>query len=139
MKLEIVTPEEVIYSAAVSSVTVPGAAGELTILPGHCALITILQPGEIRIAREVEETSLVIGGGFLEVKPDRIIILADLAERSEQIDEQKAEEAKQRAEQKLSDIRLAAVDRGAAEAALRLELARLKMVEKRKKKKQRII
>jgi F-type H+-transporting ATPase subunit epsilon len=136
LKLEIVTLEQVIFSGKISSVTAPGAIGELCILPGHCPLVTMLLPGELRINQDGRETSLVIGGGFLEVKPDRIIILADAAERSEQIDIQKAEEAKRRAEQKLNGGQLPEIDRAAIEAGLRFEVARLKMVEKRKKKKQ---
>jgi F-type H+-transporting ATPase subunit epsilon len=134
IKLEIVTPERLIFSDLVDYVGAPGIDGELGILPLHCPLITILQPGELRIKKEEEEILVAIGGGFLEVRPERIIVLADLAERDELIDAQKAAEAKQHAEEALADTN-SMIDKSEAEAALRFELARLKVVEKRKKKK----
>lgn len=139
INLDIVTPEKLVFSGKVDYVSVPGVDGELGILPHHSPLITILQPGELRIKLENEEVSLAVGGGYLEVKPDRIIILADIAERDDSIDAQKAEEAKRRAEQTLSSGQISAVDKSAVEASLRMELARLKLVEKRKKKQKKII
>jgi F-type H+-transporting ATPase subunit epsilon len=139
LKLEIVTPENLVFSEWVDSLIAPGISGELCILPSHCPLITMLQPGELRIIKKGEELLLAIGGGFLEVKQNGIVILADIVERAENIDAQKAEEAKQRAEQRLSERQISAFDKAAAEAALRLELTRLRVAQKRKKKKKDLI
>jgi F-type H+-transporting ATPase subunit epsilon len=134
LKLEIVTQERYIYSDDVDFVIAPGVEGELGILPNHCPLITMLQPGELKIIKKDEEILIAIGGGFLEVRPDRIIILADVADRDDEIDMQKVEEAIRRAEQLLSNREISAVDKTELETSLRLELARLNIAEKRKKK-----
>jgi F-type H+-transporting ATPase subunit epsilon len=134
LKLEIVTQERSIYSDDVDFVIAPGVEGELGILPNHCPLITMLQPGELKIIKKDEEILIAIGGGFLEVRPDRIIILADVADRDDEIDMQKVEEAIRRAEQLLSNREISAVDKTELETSLRLELARLNIAEKRKKK-----
>jgi len=95
--------------------------------------MTILQAGEMVVRREGEEFSLAISGGFLEVRPDRVIVLADTAERDEEIDLARAEEAKRRAEERLSE-RVPEADVGRAEAALRRSLARLKVAEKKRRR-----
>ncbi len=81
IKLDIVTPEQSIFSGRVKSVTAPGIEGELGIFPHHAPLITILKAGEKRIDRGNEKVCVAVGGGFLEVTPDHIIVLADIAER----------------------------------------------------------
>jgi F-type H+-transporting ATPase subunit epsilon len=133
--LDIVTPERVIYSDQVDAVNAPGIEGELGILPHHCPLITLLQPGEINIKKSGEEILIAVAGGFLEVRPDRVIILADLAERDDEVDALKVEEAKQQAEKELRENQVSVVDKAKAEAALRHAINCLKIVEKRKKKK----
>lgn len=133
--LDIVTPERVIYSDQVDAVNAPGIEGELGILPHHCPLITLLQPGEINIKKSGEEILIAVAGGFLEVRPDRVIILADVAERDDEVDALKAEEAKQQAEKELRENQVSVVDKAKAEAALRHAINCLKIVEKRKKKK----
>ncbi|MBL7124655.1 MAG: F0F1 ATP synthase subunit epsilon [Dehalococcoidales bacterium] len=132
-RLDIVTAERVVFSEDVDVVVAPGVEGQLGILPHHAPLMTMLLPGELRIRRGGEEFSLVISGGFLEVRPDRIIVLADAAERVEEIDIARAEEAKRRAEELLSR-HAPEVDTAQAEAALRRSLARLKVVGRRKRK-----
>ncbi|GAG21047.1 unnamed protein product, partial [marine sediment metagenome] len=101
LKLDIVTAERVVYSDEADVVVAPGIDGQLGILPHHAPLMTTLQPGELRVRKGGEEFSLAISGGFLEVRPDRVIILADTAERAEEIDVSRAEEAKRRAEERL--------------------------------------
>jgi F-type H+-transporting ATPase subunit epsilon len=133
--LDIVTPERVIYSDQVDAVNAPGIEGELGILPHHCPLITLLQPGEINIKKSGEEVLIAVAGGFLEVRPDRVIILADVADRGDEVDSLKAEEAKQQAEKELRENQVSVVDKAKAEAALRHAINCLKIVEKRKKKK----
>ena len=133
IKLDIVTAEKVVYSDEVDVVVAPGVEGQLGILPHHAPLMTILQSGELRARKGEEEFSLAISGGFLEVRPDRIIVLADAAERAEEIDIARAEEAKRRAEDQLG-LRAPALDLARAEAALRRSLARLKVAERRRRR-----
>jgi F-type H+-transporting ATPase subunit epsilon len=133
LRFEIVTAEQVVYSDEVDVVIVPGIEGELAILPHHAPLMTMLQTGELRVRKEGEEASMFVSGGFLEVRRDKVIVLADVAERAEEIDIALAEEAKRRAEEGLK-LRPAEVDKARAEAALRRSLVRLKIAEKRKKR-----
>ena len=129
IKLEIVTAERVVYSEDVDMVIAPGVEGQLGILPHHTPLMTTLQAGELRVKRGGEEVSLAISGGFLEVRPDRVVVLADAAERAEEIDIARAEEARHRAQEQLAVRRLPGIDEVQAEAALHRSLARLKVVE----------
>ena len=133
IRLEIVTAEQLIYSDEVDVVIAPGIEGQLGLLPHHTPLMTTLQTGELRVKKGGEEISLSISGGFLEVRPDRIIVLADAAERVEEIDLARAEEAKRRAQEYLA-LRTPEVDVARAEAALRRALARLKVGEKRRRR-----
>jgi len=133
IKLDIVTAERVVYSEDVDVVIAPGVEGQLGILPHHAPLMTTLQAGELRVRKGGEEFSLAISGGFLEVRPDRVIVLADAAERAEEIDISRAEEAKRRAEEWLSG-HAPEVDMTRAEAALHRSITRLKVAERRKRK-----
>ena len=133
IKLDIVTAEGVVFSEDVDLVLAPGVQGLLGILPHHAPLMTMLEPGELQVRKGGEEFSLAVSGGFLEVRPDRVIVLADTAERAEEIDMARAEEAKRRAQERLSH-RTPQVDATRAEAALRRSLARLKVVEKRRRR-----
>ena len=135
IKLDIVTAERMVFSDDVDVVVAPGVEGQLGILPHHIPLMTMLRPGELRVRKGREEFSLAISGGFLEVRPDRVIVLADAAERAEEINVARAEEAKRRAQEQLSDRRAAGLDEARTEAALRRSLARLKVAEKRRKRK----
>jgi len=135
IRLDIVTAERIVYSGDVDLVVAPGIEGQLGILPHHAPLMTTLQVGELWVKKGREEFSLAISGGFLEVRPDRVIILADAAERAEEIDIARAEEAKHRAEEQLSQ-HPPEVDAARTEVALRRALTRLKIVEKRRKRSQ---
>ena len=130
IRLDIVTAERAVYAEDVDMVIAPGVEGQLGILPHHAPLMTTLQSGELRVKKGGEEVTMVISGGFLEVRPDRVIVLADAAERAEEIDISRAEEAKRRAEQRLTDRRVPGLDEVKAEAALRRALVRLKVAEK---------
>ena len=135
LKIDIVTAERVVYSEEVDAVIAPGVEGQLGILPHHAPLMTTLQAGELRVRRGSEEDSLAISGGFLEVRPDRVIVLADTAERAEEIDMERAAAAKQRAEQRLVDRgRAPGLDEARSEAALRRAMARLTVAEKVKRR-----
>jgi len=133
IRLDIVTAERQVYSDEVDVIVAPGIEGELAILPHHAPLMTTLRPGELRVKQGGEEFSLAVTGGFLEVRPDRVTILADAAERAEEIDIARAEEAKRRAEEQLGRP-ATEVDSVRAEAALRRSLVRIKLGEKRRRR-----
>ena len=135
MRLDVVTTERAICSCEVDAVIAPGVEGQLGILPHHAPLITMLQPSELTWRKDNIETCIAIYGGFLEVRPDRVIVLADAAERAEEIDIARAEEAKHRAEQQMASRTLSEVDRAQAEAALRRSLVQLKVAERKRKRK----
>ena len=131
MKLEIVTGERLVYSGDVEVLVAPGIEGELGILPHHAPLLTMLQPGEIRIVVEGQEEYMVISGGFLEVLANTVTILADTAERAEEIDEERAQEAVQRAQERLTG-QLAAQDLERALASIRRAQARVQVARRRR-------
>ncbi len=133
IKVDIVTAERVVYSEDVDIIIAPGSEGQLGILPHHSPLMTTLQPGELIMRKAGEEYSLAIAGGFMEVRPDRIIILADAAERADEIDITRAELAKQKAQENITHHE-AGVDISQAEASLRRALARIKVAEKRRRR-----
>ena len=132
LKLDIVTAERVVFSQEVDSVVAPGIEGELGILPHHAPLLTALKTGELRIKSNGDVTHMAIGGGFLEVMPDKVVVLADTAERAEEIDVARAAEAKRRAEQRLAET-TTEIDLARAEAALSRALLRLKVAERRRR------
>jgi F-type H+-transporting ATPase subunit epsilon len=135
--LDIVTAERMVYSDEVDMVLAPGYEGQLGILPHHTPLMTTLLPGELLVKKSDEEVSLAISGGFLEVRPDRVVVLADTAERAEEIDVDRAEEARKRARERLSQGLEPGVDSARAEAALRRSLARLRVAEMARRRKTR--
>ncbi len=136
IKLDVVTAERVVFSDEVDVIVAPGIEGQLGILPHHAPLMTMLKPGELLVRKDGEEFSLVITGGFLEVRPDRVIVLADAAERVEEIDIARAEEAKRRAQEQLRE-RPSEVDTARAQAALLRALARLEVVQRRRRRRPR--
>jgi F-type H+-transporting ATPase subunit epsilon len=132
-KLEIVTAERMVYSEDIDALVAWGVEGQLGILPHHAPLMTMLQPGDLMIRKNKEEDYFAISGGFLEVRPDKVIILADACERVDEINITRAEEAKKKAQETMKAAPLSA-EAAAAEAALRRSLARLKTAEKRRRK-----
>jgi F-type H+-transporting ATPase subunit epsilon len=136
LKLEIVTQERRVYSADdVEMVVAPGTEGEMGILPHHAPLITALQEGMMRVKRASgDEEVLAIHGGFMEVLPDKVTVLADTAERAEEIDIARAEEARQRAEELMQQHHEDKTDYARAEVALRRSSLRLKVASRRRKR-----
>ena len=131
IRVDIVTAERLVFSQDADIVMVPGVEGEMGILPHHEPIMTMIKPGEVLVRKGTEEFSMAVSGGFLEVTPDHITILADAAERADEIDVARAEAAKKRAEEKLTN-RTAETDSANAEASLRRALARIKVAEKRR-------
>lgn len=134
IKLEVVTVEKLVYSDDVDEVIAPGTEGELGILPHHAPLITMLEPGVLIIKAGGQDVELALSGGYMEVRPDRVIVLADAAERAEEIDVSRAEAARLRAQKTMAE---APSGEGslAAEAALKRSLARLKVAQRRRREK----
>lgn len=136
LRLEIITAERQVFADDVDVIVAPGVEGELGILPHHAPLMTMLEPGELLIRKDNEETYMVVSGGFFEVRPDKVIVLADACERSDEIDIARAEEAKRRAEKRIR-THAPQVDDARVEAALRRSLIRLRVAEKRRRKSKR--
>jgi F-type H+-transporting ATPase subunit epsilon len=132
LTVEIVTGERVVFTETdVDMVVAPGSDGTLGILPKHAPLITTLAQGELRVKKGGSEQSLVVFGGFMEVTPDKVVVLADSAERAEEIDVARAETARKRAQDSIAQ-RGADVDLAKAELALRRAAIRLQVGQKRR-------
>ncbi|MEX0683477.1 MAG: F0F1 ATP synthase subunit epsilon [Dehalococcoidia bacterium] len=130
LSVHVVTAEREVYTdSGVDEVVVPGIEGELTVLPSHAPLLTMIKPGIMRLIKGNDETDVAITGGFLEVRDDRVTILADDAERAEEIDTVAAEEARRRAERALEE-RESTEDLALAAASLQRALLRLRAAER---------
>ena len=136
MKLEIVTAERVVYSEDVSVLVAPGAGGELGILPSHAPLLTTLSPGEIKVTKDGEDTFMAVSGGFLEVIGNRVTILANTAEHADEIDEERAEIALQRAQERVASA-ASDMDLERALASMRRSAARLGVARRRSRRPRR--
>lgn len=134
LSVDIVTAERSVLSEqGVDEIVVPGIEGELAVLPMHAPLLTMIKPGVMLIKKGNSETELAITGGFLEVRDDRVTILADAAERAEEIDVARAEEARKSAERDLEQ-RETDVDFARVAAELQRALVRLKVAERRRRR-----
>ena len=102
LQLEVVTPERRVLSEAVDTTTIPGLNGELGILPGHTPLISQLKTGVLSYTKDGKVFQLHVSGGFIEVRDDHVAVLADIAERPEEIDAAQARSARERVEKQLS-------------------------------------
>ena len=131
LHLEIVSPERRAFTDEVDMVIVPGRNGQLGILPRHTPLVSSLGTGEVRIKKGGTEQSLLISGGFVEVRPDKVVIMADLAEHSDEIDEAKAIEARRQAQQQLEEAK-DPVDIARVRAALQTALMRERIAVRRR-------
>ena len=139
LRCEVVTAERTVFEDDVSMVVAPGIEGQLGILPHHAPLMTALTWGELIIHREGQEDEFIaIGGGFMEVGPEHVTILADSAERAEEIDELRAEEARQRARETMAQKHREDADFVRAEAALRRSLIRLKVARRKRRQRGRV-
>lgn len=131
IRLEVVTPERLVLEEDADIVVARGADGDIGILHGHEPLVTQLATGELMYRSEGEEHHLAISGGFLEVRPDKVVVLADLAERSEEIDRDRAERARERAEAAVNENRGTQLEAEAA-ANLQKALLRLRVQQRRR-------
>ena len=134
IRCEVVTAERTVFDNQVDMVVAPGIEGQLGILPNHAPLITALTFGELVIHRQGQEDEFIaIGGGFLEVGADHVTILADSAERADEIDTERAQEAQLRAEELMAQKHREDVDFARAEAALRRSVIRLKVAKRKRR------
>ena len=131
LQLEIVTPERQVYSDTVDSVQLPGSEGELGVLPHHAPLVSTLGVGELRFRKDGVEESFAIVGGFLQVRPDKVVVLAETADMASEIDLEKAQEARREAERALETGYHEGADLAAARAALQQALLRIRVAERR--------
>lgn len=129
IKLEVVSPTEVVYTADANMVIVRSSGGELGIMPGHAPLIAGLVPDTVRVKAEEGETLIAVTGGFIEVQPKKITILATCAELGDKIDVERAEKARQRALERLN-TKQSTIDLDRAGFALKRATARLKAAGK---------
>ncbi|MEK7648558.1 MAG: ATP synthase F1 subunit epsilon [Patescibacteria group bacterium] len=131
--LRIITPERIIYDGEVDQVTIPTQSGEITVLPQHVGLVGLLKSGELTIKKDGEIIPMVVSTGMLEVQNTQIIILADTAERVEEIIEERAQEAHRRAAELLTQQAFDTTEYAIIAAKLEKELARLHVVRKHRK------
>jgi F-type H+-transporting ATPase subunit epsilon len=124
LKLEIVTPDAKTFSDDVEMVTLPGVEGEMGVYPQHVPLMTQLVPGEITVRKDGQDVYLAVGEGFVEITAEKVAILTDMAIRSDQIDEAKAEEVRRQAEARLAE-NLDTEENARVRAALAQSLAQL--------------
>ena len=131
IKLEIVTPERLVFDETVDGVTLPGSEGELGVLPHHAPLVSTLGVGELRIRSGGTEEWFAIVGGFVQVLPDKVVVMAETADLSSEIDLEKAQAARQDAERALESGYNEGVDLSAARAALQAALLRERVAQRR--------
>lgn len=134
LKFELITPERVVFRKEAEKITLPTAAGEITVLPGHIGLVAALVPGIAKLKTRDGEEEVAVSGGFIQVGKDQVRVLADTAERGEELDLGVIEEAKRRAEKVMREaVRLDDNQYAAAVAGMERELARYKLAQKRKR------
>lgn len=126
---EIVTQERQVYSGEAEYVSLPGSEGRMGVLPNHAPMLTSLSFGEVMVRSKGEEEYIAVGGGFAEIQPDRIVILADSAEYAEEIDIERAEQAREKAEQAMSEgvpedaARYAQIEAALKRAQIRIDVS----------------
>jgi F-type H+-transporting ATPase subunit epsilon len=133
LTVEIVTAERRVSQTEVDMIIAPGTEGEIGILPKHAPLLTALNPGVMVLKNDGQEEVLAVSGGFLQVANNRVLILADTAERAEELDEARAQEARASAEAALKEAAKGSMQADAARAALQRSLVRLNVARRRRR------
>jgi F-type H+-transporting ATPase subunit epsilon len=129
IRLELVTPQRLLVSEDVDEVILPGYDGEFGVLPEHTQYLAILSIGVLRYRKGEETTPVALGGGFAEVIPERVVVLADVAEKADEIDVDRAQRARERAEAALKDLSMDDETYHKVYAALRRAIARMSAAE----------
>lgn len=132
LQFKIVTPERVVFEDSVDEVILPTVEGEITVLPNHIPLVSLLKAGVLRVKKGSEETPLAVSSGVIEVDGKRVVVLADTAERADELEEEKIEKARQAAKQLMEAKRGDEKAFAEAAASLERELARIKVVKRYK-------
>jgi F-type H+-transporting ATPase subunit epsilon len=130
IEFKIVTPERIVFEDSVDAVILPTVDGEITVLPNHIPLVSLLAAGVLRIKKGAEETPLAVSSGVIEVDGKRVVVLADTAERADELEEEKIEKAREAAQKLMTEKRADAEGFTEATAALERELARLKVARR---------
>ena len=130
IKLEVVTPDKMVLSDDVEIVVATGTEGEFGVLKGHIPFLTTLKEGELRFRKGGKLDYMAVTGGFAEVQPDKVTVLAEAAEHAREIDFDRAQRARERAVQRLNQAKSEEINHIRAEAALRRAMVRLKVAEK---------
>lgn len=131
IKFKIVTPEKIFFEEEIDQITLPVTDGQVTILPNHRSYIASLRAGEISFKKDGEEIEMATSGGFIEFDNNKLIVLADTAERAEEIDVEKAEEAKKRAEELMrTRVKMDDEEYAKVAAAIEHESAKIKLARK---------
>ncbi|WP_313803835.1 F0F1 ATP synthase subunit epsilon [Cytobacillus sp.] len=130
IKVSVVTPDGPVYESDVEMVSTKAESGELGILPGHIPMVAPLQIGAVRLKTQGKTDLVAVSGGFVEVRPDKVSILAQSAEQSDEIDVDRAKRAKERAEKRLHDQKRENIDYKRAELALQRALNRINVSER---------
>jgi len=134
LHLEVITPERKVYEDDVDMVVAPASDGYVGILPHHAPLFTTLGPGEFKVKRGGVEEVLAVFGGFMDVRANRVVVLTDAAEHAEEIDANRAQQARDRAQQVLAAGAASAADEQRARAELQRALVRLRVSESRRRR-----
>lgn len=134
LRLEVITPERVVYTDDVDMVIAPATDGYVGILPHHAPLLTTLGPGEFRVKKGGVEQVLAVFGGFMDVRGDRVVVLTEDAEHAEEIDAKQAQAARDRAQQELQAGPMSAADEARARASLQRALVRIRVSERRRRR-----
>lgn len=139
LQLEITTLEKIVYSGEVDQVSIPTKMGEITILPGHIPLVSALAAGELKAGVGNDVVSMAIVGGFAEVFSDKVVIMADTAELTEELEKEKIEKARARVEELIKKYPKESEEYSVLSERLENELAKLKMIEQFKGKKRKSV
>lgn len=134
LHLEVITPEGRVYEDDVDMVIAPGSEGYLGILPHHAPLLTALGPGEFRVKKGGIEEVLVVFGGFMDVRGDKVVVLTEAAEPADEIDVQRAQAARQQAQEVLQAGPMSAADEARARASLQRAMVRVRVSERRRRR-----
>jgi F-type H+-transporting ATPase subunit epsilon len=134
LHLEVITPERKVYEDDVDMVIAPGSEGYLGILPHHAPLLTALGPGEFRVKKGGIEEVLVVFGGFMDVRADKVVVLTEAAESADEIDVQRAQAARHRAQEVLQAGPMSAADEARARASLLRAMVRVRVSERRRRR-----
>lgn len=133
LKLKIVTPERLLLEQEIDQVSIPTAEGQITVLKNHLPLVSSLQPGELLVRADGKDTPLAVSGGFIEVRDNVVTVLADTAERIDELDLSRADEARARAEKLLKETHIEHENYAALQAKMEKELARLRVGRKHRR------